>query len=67
MSNAVQSESSLRILLKIPDSVLCCVSCHDEFDRGISSPENIEIDEVTYFCCCRIHEHATNLLSMKAE
>ncbi len=58
----VKSESDLRDLLKIPESIQCCVSCHDEFDR-MSSPEEIEIDGVVYHCCCRIHEHAAKLIA----
>ncbi len=60
----IKSESELRERLKIPESVQCCTSCHDEYDHGISSPEEIEIGGDTYRCCCRVHEYADQLIQV---
>ena len=34
----------------------CCDSCHDEYDRGVSAPEEAEVDGMTFFVCCRVYE-----------
>ncbi len=60
----IHPESKLRERLGIPDSVQCCVSCHDEFDHGMSSPEEIEINGDVYHCCCRVHEYANKVISI---
>lgn len=60
------SEEELRAKFNIPDSVKCCVSCHDDEDMG-ERDVVFEYEGKAYSCCCNVKRYIKETLGIKEQ